>query len=175
MTKTLFPDAVITGEMLPHLRLPGIDRYELVEGKIESVTPNNAEHARAAGRLTVFLARHMPGWEILVGDPGLYLRRRPDTVRGPDLVVISAERYATREASAFLTVIPELVIEIISPSNEQDEIARKVAEYMAIGATVWVVDLDAETVAVNGVLAQMLTLPNGVSVRPQDLLGAQRS
>lgn len=172
MTKTLFPDAVITGEMLPHLRLPEIgDRYELVEGHIVPVTPTNFDHAEAMARIATLLIERMPGWHILSGDPGVYVRRRPDTVRGPDVLAISAERCAAREPTAFLTVAPELVIEIVSPSNAEEDIARKVAEYMAIGSTVWVVDLDTETVAVDGVISQTLMLPNGVTLDIAELVG----
>src|SRR5262245_15818032 len=96
MTNTLFPDAVITGELLEHLRLPGLDRYELVEGRIEVLTPTNLYHAEATVRIAALLLNRMPGWHILGGDPGVYVHRQPDTVRGPDVIATSAERFEQR-------------------------------------------------------------------------------
>jgi len=147
--KHLFEDAVITGELLEHLRLPDDVRYELVEGRIETiVSPTNQDHAVAMARITGLLMQTMSGWTIMSGDPGVYVRRKPDTVRGPDVVAISSARYATRDpASAFLTVVPELVIEIVSPSNADEDTARKVREYLEAGADwVWIVRLDTKTV-----------------------------
>jgi Uma2 family endonuclease len=151
MATTLFPDAVITGEVLERLRLPPDHRYELVEGRIESLTPTNSEHARVSATIARLLynSGDPTSWFILSGDPGVYVRRRPDTVRGPDVLMISRDRYTQRDADrAFLTVAPELVVEVISPSNEPEDIARKVREYVAIGSTVWVVNIEDQSVMV---------------------------
>jgi Uma2 family endonuclease len=151
MPTSLFPDAVLTVEVLERLKLPPeVERYELVDGRIEVLTPTNAEHARIVGRLSYLLTSLAPaGWLVLAGDPGLYVRRRPDTVRGPDLIVISAERYRARERGrAFLTVVPELVIEVNSPSNEEEDTTQKAREYLALGSTVWVVDVDEPSIVV---------------------------
>jgi Uma2 family endonuclease len=142
---SLFPDAILTGEVLEHLRVPVDARYELVDGRIEVLTPTNRFHAEMITRL-VRLIGQPAGWRVLAGDPGLYIRRRPDTVRGPDLIVISEARYQqTDSARAFLTVAPELVIEVVSPANEPEDIETKVREYRGLGCTVWVVDVDAGT------------------------------
>jgi Uma2 family endonuclease len=168
----IFPDAIITGELLAHLTVPlpeGYTRYELVEGRIIPMTPNNRRHAEVLAELVRLLGR-VPGWRVLAGDPGVYLRRRPDTVRAPDLLLISEVRYRESDpASAFLAVAPELVVEIVSPSNEREAMTRKVADYLAIGSTVWVIDVDAETVTVSSpgtptTRVERLTAPNGTAV-----------
>jgi Uma2 family endonuclease len=175
----LFPGAVITGELLEHLHLDG--RYELVEGRIELLTPNNLRHAEAMSRISAVLRDKLPGWHTLAGDPGLYVRRKPDTVRGPDVLAISAERWARQEPDrAWLTVAPELVVEIISPSNKPEDLTQKVHEYLGAGVgRVWVVDLDARTVtvsdktgAVTGIGEDELLLPNGSAVRVDEVTGS---
>jgi Uma2 family endonuclease len=179
MATNLFPDAVITGELLEHLRLPDIGRYELVEGRIEPLTPTNQFHAEATARISALLLAKLPGWRVLGGDPGVYTRRRPDTVRGPDVVAISPERDARIDKKrAFLTTMPDLVVEIISPSNEEEDIARKVAEYVASeAAAVWVVNLDDATVTVHTSVAattcragERVVLPNGVAVAVDEVV-----
>jgi Uma2 family endonuclease len=179
--KTLFPDAVLTGEVLERLRLPDIARYELVDGRIEVLTPTNKYHAEATGRIAALLKERMPGWRILAGDPGVYVRRQPDTVRGPDVVAISEERYRQSDRErAFLTVVPELVVEIISPSNEEEDIGREIAEYLAAGAAfVWVVNVDERKIAAYdraGAFSSLseaddeLILPNGESIAASEMV-----
>jgi Uma2 family endonuclease len=178
LSRTLFPDAVITGEVLEHLRLPDVERYELVEGKIEALTPTNQFLAEATVRIAAVLLAKMPGWRILGGDPGVYTRRQPDTVRGPDVVALSPERNAQVDPRrAFLTVVPDLVVEIISPSNEDEDIARKTSEYVAGGAVVWVVNLDDATLAVHDRAGatvyrtgDVVVLPNGGDVTVDSLV-----
>jgi Uma2 family endonuclease len=183
-TTTLFPDAVITGELLEHLRLPNVPRYELVAGKIEPLTPTTWLHAEATVTLAAVLRTSMPGWRILAGDPGVYVARQPDTVRGPDVVAISETRYQERDpARAFLTVVPELVVEIISPSNEEEDLKRKVAEYLSADptTTVWVVNVDERSITrcvgdgtcITVRIGHRLSLPNGVTVPVSEMFGAK--
>jgi Uma2 family endonuclease len=182
MARVLFPDAVITGELLERLRLPDIPRYELVEGRIEPLTPTNQFHAEAVLRIGALLLAKMPGWRVLGGDPGVYTQRQPDTVRGPDVVAISRERNQLIDPQrAYLTVMPELVVEVISPSNEQEDIARKVAEYTKQDALVWVVNLDDRTVTAHDrggstvyQPGELVPLPNGATVDAATLVLNQR-
>ena len=145
----LFPDAVLTGEVFEHLRLPGDQRYELVDGQVEHVTPTNLAHAETMSLVGVALRRELPkDWHVLSGDPGLYIA--PRTVRGPDVIVISAARMKGQNPKrAFLTVVPELVIEIVSPSNSPEDIARKVLEYVTLGSEVWIVNVEDQTVEIS--------------------------
>jgi len=175
--KQLFPDAIITGELLEHLRLPEDMRYELVEGRIETVvSPTNQDHALAMTRISALLLTMMPGWTVMSGDPGVYVRRKPDTVRGPDVVAISSARFAERDpTSAFLTVVPELVVEIVSPRNADEDVVRKTRDYVEAGAElVWIVRLDTQTVTVcdkhgwsTDFQDGLLLLPNGAAVPVQ--------
>lgn len=74
-----------------------------------------------------------PEWRVLAGDPGLYIRRGPDTVRAPDVILISPSRCLQSDpAHAFLTVAPELIVEVVSPSNEPEDVDTKVREYLGL-------------------------------------------
>jgi Uma2 family endonuclease len=71
------------------------------------------------------------------------LRPRVDRERRPDVAFISFERWRRDQpipqARAW-TVIPDLAIEILSPTNSADEIADKLEEYFQVGVRqVWVV------------------------------------
>jgi len=117
--------------------------YELIEGElVEVMSPQGRVHGRVLSNLDFFLnqeirARH--AGELLVGDVGFILQRNPDTVLGPDLAYVRADRL-DNAGDVFLELAPDLAIEVVSPSNTAPEIARKVQIYLAAGSIeVWVV------------------------------------
>ena len=69
---------------------------------------------------------------------------------GIDLAYVSAElAAATPEDVWLIDGAPTLAVEILSPSNTQEEVTEKVQEYLAVGvALVWVVDPVFRTVQV---------------------------
>ena len=132
----------ITGEEL--LDMPDLGPCELVKGEVERMSPTGRRHgnveARLAQRLSDFVEEHDLG-EVMVGEVGIYTERNPDTVRGADVLFISHERLENASLSGFLDVAPELVVEIMSPSNKWEEVRRKIEEYFAIGVErVWIVE-----------------------------------
>jgi Uma2 family endonuclease len=66
------------------------------------------------------------------------------------VVFISSERYASQpDPSGFLEVAPELLVEILSPSDRVTELMQRLRECFAIGVQlVWVADPGARTVYV---------------------------
>lgn len=113
--------------------------FELVKGKIIYMDYTGDEHgiieSELARHLGNFVVPRRLGW-VLTGEVGLYTQRAPDTVRGVDVIMISRQRLAAPSGKA-LQVAPELVVEIVSPSDRWSELRSKIAEYFAIG-TVWV-------------------------------------
>ena len=89
----------------------------------------------------------------LCGSQGL-IRFMPNLVRVPDVTFIrwdSVENTADIEDpdTAFLEVVPDLVVEVLSESNTPREMAIKLGEYATAGVKlVWYVDPDAKTVTV---------------------------
>jgi Uma2 family endonuclease len=149
MANTTVDAALLTAEQAA--ALGDIGPYELVEGRIVHMAPTGDEHARTESRLTyllgVFVYPNRLG-ELYNGEAGIIVRRNPDTVRGADIAFIARARVAPGTGK-FLAVVPDLVVEIVSPDDRWSEITRKVGEYFAAGVRlVWVVDPDARTVHV---------------------------
>jgi Uma2 family endonuclease len=142
-------DHLISGEELA--RTPGRDPCELVEGRIVPMSPGGVEHslvtANAFRLLDAFVRPRRLG-RVLTGETGFYTRRDPDTVRGADVLFISAERYARRTRTlTFLDVAPELIVEVLSVRDTVMDLADKLREYFAAGVQlVWVVDPRARSV-----------------------------
>jgi Uma2 family endonuclease len=144
-------DRLITGEEL--LQMGDIGPCELIDGRIVPMTPTGDEHGRIEGNVFRALdefarSRHLG--KVLVGEVGIFTQRNPDRVRGADVLFISNERYSRRSsASGYLEVAPELVVEILSPSDRALDTMQKLREYFAIGVkVVWVVDPEARRVYV---------------------------
>ena len=87
---------------------------------------------------------------VYTGDTGFVLARQPDTVRGPDVAFLSAERLrALEDERRFIPGAPDLAIEVLSPHDRPGEVLSKVADYLAAGSSVvWVVDPIRERVSV---------------------------
>jgi Uma2 family endonuclease len=120
------------------------ERWELIEGRIVALSPVRSRHGRILSRLTRrredCVERHGLG-EVVAGDVGFILQRDPDTVRAPDLAFTRKSRLPAEEAETFSTVVPDLAIEILSPSDRFADVERKVSEFLTAGAAVvWVID-----------------------------------
>ena len=76
------------------------------------------------------------------------VRRDPDTVRGPDVSFVSSGRL-DRVPVGFIPFAPDLAIEILSPEDRPSEIGERIADYLAGGAHVWVVDPARRSVTIH--------------------------
>jgi Uma2 family endonuclease len=85
---------------------------------------------------------------VMVGEVGVYTGRDPDTVRGADVLFISHNQLAKATPGGFLDVAPELIVEIMSPSDRWSDVRKKIKEYFGIGVSaVLIVEPEEQTVA----------------------------
>jgi Uma2 family endonuclease len=143
---------LITAEQFLALPDDG-QRSELVQGRIIDMPPAGFRHGYVCnkiGRVLGDFVEHQDlGW-VLNNDAGVITGRNPDTVRGPDVAFFSYSRVPKGEApDGYPGVAPELVFEVISPSNRKTEIHGKIQEYFNAGVqVVCVLDPDAGLLAV---------------------------
>lgn len=128
-------------------------RYELLRGTLVSEPLAGGLHGRIVARLTELLVRFVRRNRmgvVYAGDAGFVLARRPDTVRGPDIAFLSAERHrALEDERRFLPGAPDLAVEVLSPNDRPGEVLGKVSDYLAAGTRlVWVVSPAREQVSV---------------------------
>ena len=107
-------------------------------GKIE-MSPASNRHGLLQARLASELGRQLPGGEVITECSVL----TQIGVRVPDVAWVSAQFLELHgEVTPFPTA-PEICIEIVSPSNSEDEVEAKTAAYLAAGAAeVWTVSED---------------------------------
>jgi Uma2 family endonuclease len=146
----------MTTEELLALPDDGVERW-LIQGQLREkpMTVRNRWHSRILIRLGQLLSEWLdrqpePRGELLGGEAGCRLRRNPDTTVGVDLIYISAE-LAAREPTdtTLIDGVPILAVEILSPSDKEEETNEKVDDYLSAGvALVWIVDPHDRTVLV---------------------------
>ena len=138
------------------------------------MSPTKSKHGRIESRIDriigAYADEHDLG-EVQVGEVGLYTHRDPDTVRGADVLFISHEHLAQATPDDFLDVAPELVVEILSPTDRRGEVEKKLREYFDIGViVVLVVDPDKRTISVYRSLSEVWELAVGDVLTVADIL-----
>lgn len=114
-----------------------------------------------------FVAAHDLGW---VASHDTFVRTTA-SVRGADVLFVSYAKVPKGKAPEELTVPPDLVVEVKSPTDKNAELFEKIGEYLAVGVTaVLVLDprLAAATVYRNDELPQVMH--NGDELAIPDVL-----
>lgn len=91
----------------------------------------------------------LPRGVVLGGEAGCILQRDPDTVVGIDVAYFSPEALVADRATTLVDGPPILAVEILSPSDRQQDIDEKVDLYLEAGVPlIWIVDPHLKTVVV---------------------------
>lgn len=150
-------------------------KHELQVGFLLAEPLPGMRHGRVAAeigaRLAGFVRRRRLG-VVVANDTGFVLSRAPDTVRGPDVAFVTAERFAAvGDRVSVFPGAPDLAVEVLSPSNTPSGVHAKVGDYLAAGTRlVWVVDSEAETVAVHRSLLSPRRLGGEEILEGEDVL-----
>ena len=124
---------------------------ELIDGKAVPKMSPKLFHASLQKSLLILIDNWCQGSGRVYPEWAVVLKRQgKDWVPVPDLTYVSAERLPLdyREDDA-CPVLPELVIEIISPGQSFGELAEKATDYLTAGVDrVWIVDAQAKTITV---------------------------
>lgn len=119
--------------------------YELIRGDLIMMSPASPVQGHYASRLNHalwgYVDEHNLG-EVYTVEPGFELQSEPEqVVRAPDLAFVCQDRIPSPDQQAgFWPIAPDLVVEIISPSETAQEILEKVHDYLAAGTRlIWLV------------------------------------
>ncbi len=143
----------LTADDLLRLASEGV-RGELIRGELHETMSVGGRHGEIAAMLISELVAHVRPRRLgrVAGtDAGILLERDPDTVREPDIAFISAERLPLDvTVSVYYDVVPDLVVEIISPNDGQRAAHDRARMWLSYGVgVVWLIDPEARTVAVH--------------------------
>ncbi|MCS7272704.1 MAG: Uma2 family endonuclease [Fimbriimonadales bacterium] len=109
-----------------------------------------------------FVKQHRLGKTYATGTGFVIRTPEGESVLAPDVAFIRKERLPEEEPpKGFSRVVPDLVVEVVSPDDSYNKVRAKVREWLAGGVQiVWVVDLERRVVEVwqpPDTLAQVLT------------------
>lgn len=144
MSETLVRERKLTAEEFYDLYAGSDQRVELVDGEVVEMPPSGPEHGALDSDLHFPLKRFVKerGLGKLFINTGFILNPARDLVRGPDQAFVSQEKLEKTPppSRGFWKVVPDLVIEIVSPDDRAQDLADKVADYLEAGVRItWVV------------------------------------
>lgn len=140
-------DRLLTAEEFS--RRPSADHIEeLVRGRVIMSPPPTREHGFTCIEIGYRLRRFLEERDLgraFGNDSAIVTQRDPDTVRGADVAFYSYQRLPKgRSLKGYGPEIPELVVEVLSPSERWSNVLAKVIEYLNAGVFV-VALLDPES------------------------------
>ena len=158
------------------LRLSGQGfRGELIRGELHETMSTGINHGRTVTKTVIHLGSFIEPRQLgtlVASDTGIWLERDPDTVREPDIAYISAEKMPLdADIPGYSEVVPDLVMEIRSPSDSQREIREKALMWLSFGVRlVWVAHTDTRTVDVYFPDGSVLTLTQNDNLDGEEVL-----
>jgi Uma2 family endonuclease len=144
---------LLTADDLLCLHSQGV-KGELIRGVLAATMATGVEHGVIAvnisGELRSFIKPRKLG-RVIASDSGVRVGTNPDMVREPDVAFISAERLPLdQRIRGYSDAIPDLVVEIASPSDSIAAVNDKALMWVRFGVQiVWVVFPEARTVEVH--------------------------
>ncbi|MDX1966851.1 MAG: Uma2 family endonuclease [Planctomycetaceae bacterium] len=124
---------------------------DLVRGRIEETPPPAPAHGRVCGNIYFLLeswVRSTGFGTVTCNDSAIVTDSALETVRGSDVAFIRWESLPDRvlPVKAF-RVAPDLVVEVLSPSQQWSKVEEKLADYLGAGVKeVWVVTFEERSV-----------------------------
>ncbi len=126
-----------------------IDReFEFIGGEIYEVV-SNPKSSNAAARFITFLGMYLLQNDIgyLTGADGGYRVSGERYI--PDVGFISyAKQPELSYTDGYNPNPPDLAVEVLSPSNDDEKMRIKIHNYQVAGTVVWVADVAAQTIEV---------------------------
>lgn len=135
----------------------GTDRW-LIRGELreQPMTVRNRFHTEVTALVSAALVVWMrgqagPRGKVHAGEAGVRLPGDPATLFGIDLVYVSADVSARQSAdTTVIEGVPTLAVEILSPSDTQEDIDEKIEVLLDAGVPlVWIVNPRWRTVTVH--------------------------
>ena len=148
-------------------------RHELIDGE-HFVTPSpNAKHQqivlKLGARILTWIEQHRTGGQVFIA-PFDVVFSQFDVVE-PDLLYMSSERAAAILTSANVRGVPELVVEVGSPSTRRRDETIKRTLYEGAGVSeYWVVDPELDVVRVYRRDGERFARPSELSAEAGDVL-----
>lgn len=135
------------------LQMPPVEdgrREEVVNGEIQLLPPNKYTHAAVIHNLSFSFSSQVDRRQVRVLESSVTLLISTDPLasRAPDLLVYWRKNIV-RDDNDVLCSPPDLLVEVLSPSESRRRKQAKLDDYARIGVPeVWIVSPEAESVEI---------------------------
>jgi Uma2 family endonuclease len=137
-----------------YLDLP-LTRYEIIDGEVFELPTPSLKHQDIVSKLLEALNSYARGKSLGKAFPAPFdfvIQRQPLRTRQPDLFYLSRESVGDLNAlmgQSRLEIAPNLVIEVLSPSDTYTAWRDKLRDYHTLGVLeVWAVDIERQEIEV---------------------------
>jgi Uma2 family endonuclease len=148
-------------------------QQELVRGEIITMPPPGGLHGITCSKVVRKIGAFIDvncGGTLACNDTGFITERGPDSVRGPDISYWSSDRLKEVPVG-YIEIPPDLLVEVLSPSNTSNQIRTKLQEYFAMGVRlVWVIAPEDRTLTSYRTSDEGRVLHESAAVTGEDLL-----
>ncbi len=132
-------ELLLTAEEFAERPDPGYPE-ELVKGKVVALPPPKARHGQICAKTALILGNYAEDHDlghVLCNDSGVITERGPDSVRGADVAFYSYAKLPKGPLpQSYPAVPPDLIFEVMSPSDRWPKVYAKVAEYLDAGVSI---------------------------------------
>ena len=151
---------------------PPDGRWELRGGELVKVTYPKGRHTKIQNRIVHLLTSRSERFGVV--DKEFPFSAHEGELRGADVALISHDRWQSYDLESYFKGAPDIVIEVVSPSNTADEIDEKQALCLATGCPeFWVVMPKIRAVRVSTPDKRSVTYTIGDSIPLLLLPGAE--
>ena len=123
----------------------------LIDGELFSMPRPGGLHGQIASLIAHFLWTYVLERDLgrVTTESGYHPPDSRTTLLGPDVAFIERDKAPEPFPTRFVPVMPDLAVEVLSPSNTMPEARRKAELYLQHGtALVWLVNPEEKTVEV---------------------------
>ncbi len=136
-------------------------RYELEDGEVLNMPPASELHGAICFLVAHILGNFLlpRGGYVMTNDTSLVVKRRPDTVRGPDVMAFLTRPIFKDLKLAPVDRVPTMVVEVLYPSDRLGKTTKRINQYLARGIPlVWVIDPEDRNVLIYTQNQESITL-----------------
>jgi Uma2 family endonuclease len=134
--------------------------FELIAGEIVEKMVSSPRSSAIGVLVAGLVAVHVRQRDLgrVTGADGGYVVGKEKYI--PDAAFISRTRQPVQPDEAYNPLAPDLAIEVLSPSDDDEDVRLKIANYIAAGTVVWLFDPDRRRIEIykNGEPPQVLDM-----------------
>lgn len=127
-----------------HISIEALEQYgapagnwELIKGELVETPPASELHGEVGGTFHIYLGAYVLSERLgflYISETGYVVSADPPTVRKPDVSFIRTGRLpAHRNRDGFIRIPPDLVAEVMSPSDRIADVLAKVGMWLDVG------------------------------------------